>query len=315
MNLQKLNRVICFTIGGGLLLPLLLPSAGWTYEGPGSTGANYLTLPVGAKSIAMGEVKAALIGDPFNWISTPGALHYLGGDGLGLFHAEWIVDTRYDNLSYHHRINEKTIISTGFTYTYRPDIQGYDVSGMETEDLKSNNFQALVGLGFSPVKSLTAGVTFKYFREKLDAWSAGGLGIDMGFLYVFKNPDFALGFVAQNLGPDIKFDSMAEPLPMTIRFGASSTVTVMENVSELTFASDLVKPRYESIYLSAGSELEVYNSLAVRVGYCGHENRPGSGLTMGGGVKIKDKIILDYAWTPYGDLGTFHRLSIFYCIR
>ena len=52
---------------------ITFPSSGWAAEGPSSTGAGYLDLPIGPKSIAMGEMRAALIGDPFNWTANPGS--------------------------------------------------------------------------------------------------------------------------------------------------------------------------------------------------------------------------------------------------
>jgi hypothetical protein len=295
---------------------LIVPSTSWASEGPGSAGASYLTLPVSAKSIAMGDVKSALPEDPFNWMSTPGAFHYMEGSGIGLFHAEWIVDTRYNNLSYYHRINKMLIISGGFVFTYRPSIQGYsEYPPVKTKELKSNNYQLLLGLGLSPVKSFTAGINLKYFREKLDEWSAGGMGIDLGALYSFDTANISFGFVVQNLGPDIKFESLKEPIPLTIRFGVSHIIASTDNNIKFTYTLDLVNPRYEGFYPSVGSELKLYESYAIRVGYCDQEYRPGSGFTMGCGLEVKDRVTLDYAWTPYGDLGSFHRLSLFFAVR
>jgi hypothetical protein len=97
---------------------------------------------------------------------------------------------------------------------------------------------------------------------------------------------------------------------LTIRFGSSyASPTFLDHLAfELGF--DVVKPRYEDIFLCVGTELLVANTVAARVGYNGQKYRPGDGLTLGGGVAIKQKLLVDYAWTPYGDLGSFHRLSV-----
>jgi len=299
----------------GLLLSFVFPLSARAFEGPGSAGAGYITLPVGAKSIAMGETRAALGGDPFNWIASPGTMHLARESGIGVFHAEWIADTRYDNLSYQRRVNEKLIVCGGFIYTYRPEIQGYDDSGTETKVLKSNNYQAVVGVGYTPVRSFTAGINVKYFREKLDEWSAGGGAVDLGALYAFDDPKIALGVSLQNLGPDIRFESDAEPLPLVVRVGASHSFVAVPKKIGFSYAADLVKPRFESAYLGVGAEVELYSMVALRAGYCGYDGRAGDGLTLGGGVKVKERMTIDYAYTPYGDLGTFHRISLFYSIN
>lgn len=309
------GQTVLLSAAIALGLSLVVASPARAFEGPGCTGAGYITLPVGAKSIAMGETRAALGGDAFNWIASPGTMHLVREGGIGVFHAEWIADTRYDNISYQRRINDKLIVCGGFVYTYRPDIQGYDSYGTETKTLKSNNYQAVVGVGYTPVHTFTAAINIKYFREKLDEWSAGGGAVDLGALYAFDAPKIAFGVALQNIGPDIRYESDAEPLPLVIRAGASHTITAVPKKIDFSYAADIVKPRYESVYLSVGAEAQLYSMVALRAGYCGYEGRAGDGLTLGGGVSVGESMTIDYAYTPYGDLGTFHRIALFYSIH
>ena len=190
-------------------------------SGPGAAGAEYLTLPIGAKSIAMGEVQSAAIGEPLGWLSNPATLHCMDGLGFGVFHTEWLMQTQYDNVAVHSRVNDQVSLAAGFVSLRRPEIQGYDEFGRETGVLDNTNYQALVGLAYSPVPSFAAGLTVKYFNEKLDDVSAGGVGFDIGALYAITSAKLSLGFVAQNLGSDIAFESVEEPLPTTLRGGAS----------------------------------------------------------------------------------------------
>lgn len=296
-----------------LLLLLLIPSLTVAAEGPGGTGAAYLLYPVGSKSIAMGEVKSALLGEPFGWIANPGTLNNSQGFGVGIFHTEWILDTRYDNVSCHYRIHDKIILAGSLFYTYRPDIEGYN-EFLEPVNLKSNNYQLVLGVGVSPIQNLTAGMNIKYFKEKLDMWSAGGAAFDFGLLYHLESAKTAIGFTVQNLGPDIQFIDMEEPLPVTFRFGLSQRLTPKEEIVSVTAAFDFVKHRFESLYISAGGELEFYELCALRAGYVGRESRAGSGFTMGGGFNVKETVSIDYAWTDYGDLGNFHHISVFFNI-
>ncbi|HSG27130.1 MAG TPA: hypothetical protein VLA34_01530, partial [Candidatus Krumholzibacterium sp.] len=72
---------------GGIFEPLAAA------DGPGTTGALYLRLPVGPKSISMGEANAAIEGDPFGWLGNPGLLGDTQRTGFGIFHSQWLMDT------------------------------------------------------------------------------------------------------------------------------------------------------------------------------------------------------------------------------
>jgi len=296
----------------GALVALLTPGTSAAFEGPGTAGAAYLTLSLGPKSIAMGEVKAALPGDPFDWIANPAALGWMDGVGLGAVHAQWILDTQYEHLSLHHRVNGVFAAAGSFFFQHRPDILGSDDIGRPTGQLKSNNYQAVIGLAFSPIRSFTAGVNVKYFRERLDSFHAGGVAVDLGVAYSFSPVGIRLGAAAQNLGADVKFDDVGEPLPTTLRAGASHAFALVPRTLECTYAFDLVKPRFESLFLSAGAEVRLYETLALRAGWCGGESRKGSGFTAGAGAMLLNRVQLDYAWTPYGELGNFHRVSLYF---
>jgi hypothetical protein len=308
------NAIMRRCAAAGLLLSALTGSVAHATSGPGAAGAEYLTLAIGAKSIAMGEVQSAAIGEPLGWFSNPATLHCMNGLGFGVFHAEWLMQTQYDNAAVHSRLSDRVSLAAGFMSLRRPEIRGYDEFGHETGILDNTNYQALASLAYSPIPSFAAGLTVKYFNEKLDDVSADGVGFDIGALYAITSAKLSLGFVAQNLGSDITIESFKEPLPMTFRGGASYSLEIREGDAKATFAFDLVKPRYEKLYASAGCELLLFKTIGARVGYNGREYRLGSGLTLGCGVAVRN-ISLDYAWTPYGDLGSVHRISLYFMLH
>jgi len=283
-------------------------------DGPGTVGADYLTLPIGSKSIAMGEVQAAAIGEPLGWLSNPATLHGMDGMGFGVFHAEWLMGTKYDNAAYHHRLNRQLSLALGFASVRRPEIQGYNETGLATGELDNANYTAFFGMGYSPTAEITVGLGAKYFSEKLDASSADGFGFDLGMLYMITKARLSLGFVAQNVGPEITFESIEEPLPTTLRGGASYVTEIHDGDAGLTLAFDVVKPRYEKLYWDAGCELMLVKTVGLRIGYNGREDRPGSGLTLGCGAAVKN-ISVDYAWTSYGDLGSIHRFALYFTMH
>jgi hypothetical protein len=284
-------------------------------DGPGSAGAAYLLRPAGPKSIAMGEVRAALDDDPFNWLSNPATLPSINRSGFGLFHSEWLMDTRYSSLSGNTRVSKWLTLGGGLIYEYGNDIQGYDELGQMTDPLKNYNYQALVGLGFGPTANFSAGVNLKYFRETLSEWSAGGYGIDVGAFYDIPVAGTKVGLTVQNIGPDIKFIQKEEPIPTTVRAGAVYTAAAAPGSIGFSIGLDFVKPRFESSYFGAGLELAIVGTVAIRGGWCGRKDRAGDGFTFGAGIAVDDRIGVDYAATSYGDLGLQHIISLYFGIH
>jgi hypothetical protein len=313
---MKMNRIGMLKRASmaAMLLSVLAVSGAWATNGPGTVGAEYLTLPIGSRSLAMGEVQSAAIGEPLGWLSNPATLRCMDGMGFGVFHAEWFMETNYDNAAFHRRLDEKFSVAGGFVTVRRPEIMGSKADGTETGPLDNANYQAIIGMGYSPVPSFAAGLAIKYFNEELDESSADGVAFDIGALYTITKAQLSLGIVAQNVGPAITFESLEEPLPRTLRGGASHVAELRNGDATVTFALDVAKPRYERLYLSAGCELMLMNTVGVRVGYNGREDRPGSGLTLGCGAVVRN-ISVDYAWTAYGDLGSVHRIALYFTMH
>jgi len=303
-----------------IILAILLASifsapAARATDGPGSAGAGYLLRPVGPKSIAMGEVKAALDSDQFNWLSNPATITSMDNSGIGLFHSEWLMDKRYTSLSGNTRVSKWLTIGGGLIYEYGDDIQGYDDFGQATAPLKNYDYQALVGLGFGPTANFSGGINLKYFREALAEWSAGGFGFDIGAFYDVPVADLKLGLTVQNIGPAVKFIEKEEPLPTTTRAGVVYTMNAPASSVGFSLGLDFVKPRFEEPYIGAGAEVAIAGTVALRGGWCGRKSRAGDGFTFGAGVDLDDRITIDYAAAAYGDFGLQHIISLYFGIR
>ena len=293
------------------LLSILIPSMISAADGPGTAGAIYLRLPVGPKSIAMGEAAAALPGDPFAWLSNPGSTAGPSSSGIGIFHSQWAMDTYYDNISFNMGLGRFVDFRAALTYMSTPEVQGYSMNGLPTTSLKNSNFQGILGLAVTPIENLGIGLNVKYFQEVIADWTASGVGIDAGAWVRVPVAGLSFGASVCNVGPKIKFIDREEELPMVIRVGGAWEYSLMPAVLGLTLAADAVMPSHEDTYPALGAELNIKEIVGVRIGYNGEKDRANGGLTTGAGVKILESLWLDYAYTPYGDLGSFHRLSLY----
>ncbi|UCF06440.1 MAG: PorV/PorQ family protein [bacterium] len=310
-NKKRITNLIGISI---LIAALPLSQPVSAQEGPGATGATYLNLPVGSHSISMGEISSALPDDPFHWLSNPGAPLKSAGSGIGVFHSQWAVDTYYDNIFYRDQLINLVTLGIGLTYMGTPDIQGYNDIGDPTGELKHNSFQTIIGIGFTPIESVSAGVNFKFFQEKIADVAARGFGADIGVMCSLPFPEISVGAVVQNLGPNVTFLSNEEELPLTYRLGGSYRFPSITNVIGITIAAEIVRPKHEQTYGAFGGEVSIRDIFSLRAGFTGEKDRASDGLTVGGGVRVLERLTIDYAWTPYGDLGNFHRISLFYSL-
>ena len=120
----------------------------------------------------------------------------------------------------------------------------------------------------------------------------------------------------RHLGPPIKLGAVADPLPARIRAGALWRVSP-------TFDAgfDFVCPVDQDPFISVGVEARLPAArvgstrpwtASVRAGF--DENRTRgvegfSGVSAGGGLDFST-MRFDYAWVPFGDLGTVNRITM-----
>lgn len=166
--------------------------------------------------------------------------------------------------------------------------------------------------------SLAGGL--KIIRSAIDDRSGMTAAADFGLLakHVAEIGDGPLdvGFTIQNLGPALKLASASDPLPARIRAGGLWRVA-----PNFDAGLDVNFPVDQDPYASLGFEARLPASragskkpwvIAFRGGYDQNRTRGVDGLTgfsAGAGFDLAS-LRLDYAWVPFGDLGTVNRISI-----
>ncbi len=297
-----------------VLVVFLLSAPAIGGDGPGSTGAAYLTLPAGGTFASMGETGAANPSAPFGWLINPALLSSGGINGIGVFHSQWIMDTDYNTIFYGTELPRGFSAGLCFTYLSAPEIMGYDNLGNQTSGLKNNNFQGILDLSFSPADYFSTGINVKFFQEKIADQTGRGYALDVGASVSPPLSGLLIGASVRNIGPKISFISHQEELPLCFRLGGSYHTPVMLNLIELILTADMVSPRHVDPYAVMGGEIKVGEILSIRAGFIDDDNREGDGFTAGGGIKLADRARLDYAFTPYGELGDFHSISLYFSL-
>jgi hypothetical protein len=279
-------------------------------SGPGTTGGNVLSMPVGARAIAMGEAFTSIADDSSSLYWNPAGIALLNQS-----EATFMYNQSYQDMSYSHSAfglsMENGGIAGSAAYLGFGKIDGFDSTGNPAGNVEAYNGVASVGGGIL-LDAFSAGMTAKAVHGVLADTKANGAAADFGTTFVYPSPVFGgatlrLGATLRNLGTGMKYLDQRDPFPTEFRLGAS--LLQLQN-QRLNLGMDFGKARGDKSALYAGAEYWLNRVLALRVGYTGNHTES-NGIRAGIGLKIRD-LSFDYAYASYGDLGLTHRYELTY---
>lgn len=283
-----------------------------------TTGPNELTLPVGARGVAMGEAFSAVADDATAIHWNPAGLALIPTGDAAFMHAAYLANISYEFLGYGQRVGERSVLAGSLQFFDYGTLTGKDVNNNPIASFHPRTY--IYSLAFAQTVAdveegaeVSAGVTLKHVRTQIKQ-SASALAADVGFLTKFASeiPSRA-ALVVQNMGQGPKYDSARDRLPLTLRGG----LAFMPAPWVLSF--DLVAPRGNRPYGALGVEFARAFTptwdAALRAGYNTllYESGPDGlrGFGFGLGIKVRPvNFSIDYALVPFGDLGLTHRVSL-----
>lgn len=286
------------------LLMALAPAA--RAAGAGADPFNFLFLDADARAVAMGGAYTALVDDANSLLYNPAGLAKVRGHEASFMHNQHFLDITQEYAAYASRWGLGASFNTlRFGDTGRTTYSNPSGSGLGSVGMNSMALGAGYGRELSP--GLRAGAGFKYIHEAIAGVSAQGYAFDLGLQHepAFL-PGLRLGAAVQNLGPSVRFQRDSEKLPLNLRFGTAYGFKLLG--LDHTAAFDVTKERSESPLFAFGFETLAAGVLPVRFGF-NTRNDAGPGVSAGIGWRT-ESLRLDYAFVPYGELGSAHRFSV-----
>ncbi|MCD6318664.1 PorV/PorQ family protein [Candidatus Aerophobetes bacterium] len=276
---------------------LLLISGSLSYAlGSGTTAANFLKIPVGARAAAMGGAFTALADDGTALYWNPAGLARVEKMQLSTVYNMWFqgIKRGYLSLSFPLLGGEAGL---GINYVDTGKIERRDEEGNLIGEVSASDILTSFGyaqqLSFDVMSGVSVGILQETLAENKKSTYLANFGL------LITTGSFSLGAVYQNIGSNL---GREDPLPFTYRAG------VALKFKSFNIAVDAVKAIDEDIYFCAGLEWWIGNILALRAGYRTNQDI-GSGVSGGIGLRIST-INLDYAYVPYGELGNAQRISL-----
>jgi tetratricopeptide (TPR) repeat protein len=270
----------------------------------GSDSLEFLLLDGHARPAALGGAYSALAADASALRYNPAGLGLVRANELSATHNQYVQSVRQQQFSAALRSGWGAELNyLDFGKVRRTTLSSPDGTG-DSAGLDDLAFSGGYGRRFG---DLAVGGAAKYFRENADRTVASGFAGDAGVLWTPASiPALRVGAAVQNAGPDVKYQSLKQKLPTVGRLGAAYSFALGQN--DNTFAAEFSRARADSAVLGLGFETVFVKSVAFRLGWTSR-NSAGLGLTGGVGW-LYDRFIVGYAFSPYGDLGLAHRLTL-----
>ncbi len=288
----------------------------------GTTGVQFLNLGVSARSIAMGNAYTAIsYGGVIAANYNPAGLYGTDRPEASFMHYQYILNSNFSYIGYAHPLGKsrRFVLGGNMIYGMYGNIEETQVnvgadSGSKTgKSFTGTDSAGTVTMMYVPTARLGVGLNLKYVSQEIAGLKSSVPAGDIGLLYRL-GPKLALGATVRNMGPDLKYDKDAVPLPLSYTFGVTYALLKSQM---LIFSADFEKPLNQTLNVRFGGELNIGSSASARNARipqfslrAGHDGfaEAGTGLSMGGGLRLGNYSV-DYAFIPFGELGQAHRMS------
>jgi hypothetical protein len=293
-----------------------VPDSAFSAKAAGTTAAEFLKIPNGARAEGMGQAVAG---------SAHGAeAMFWNPAGLARVDSGTDVTISYDRLHSElfsgaigvARNTAHGVWGAGFVYFTQTSQVIYNTVGDSIGSFQPSDMAANLSYAFRK-PSWLFGASGKVLRSNLGDVAGTSAAMDLG-VQVLQLTDAGEGAVdaglaIMNLGAPMKTGGSSDPLPMLMRIGV-----LWHTAPFLESAFDLNLPVDDDPFLAVGFEAhkgfgdrKAWKAF-LRAGYNQKYSRGiegFSGLTLGGGVDWT-RFRADYAWVPLGDLGMTNRFTL-----
>jgi hypothetical protein len=266
----------------------------------------------------MGDAQVGLADDVYSNYWNPAGLSTLKTQEAAFVQTQYIQNISQEYLAYALPRTRYGAFGASINYLSYGTLPGTDAVGQPTGGVSANDMA--LGLSYSRDlykderygAELSAGVTGKWIRERLDLASATAYAGDLGLLFSpgIKWGEFLNGWKAglalRNVGTAMTFDQESFALPRTLAAGLSYTGNWRDE--SITVAFDGRQPNNGSRTMGVGLEIWTLQSFVLRGGYT-TEGDLGNCLSIGAGIRFKT-VQVDYSFGSEGPMGNTQRIGL-----
>ena len=271
------------------------------------SGLSFLKIGVGARATGMASAYTALANDVTSIYWNPAGLASVRRNELSAMHSEWLAGSNFDFLGFG-RPWKAGSVALGVSALTHPTFEARDETGRKVGSFDARDTAFTLAYGQRLMPGLQTGVGFKLIQSQIGQDRGQGYAFDLGMSWNSAQRPVSLGASVLNLGPGIRYIGETTRLPLTFSLGAA-----WHAIAGLSLAADARRLVYDGrTTLSIGTEYMLLPMFTVRGGYLlssATSLQQANALGMGFGLKLMGQKV-DYAFTPFGELGATQRISL-----
>lgn len=285
-----------------------------------AAGSPTLRRSLSARSAAMADAYTAVPGGLSSLSTNPAGLAAGKRPALDTTFTSGVLDDTFGFLGWAQPLPLGTA-AVGLSYYDAGKIDLHFANGTAESRTAARDFVGHLAWGVPLPGGLSLGATAKLYRFELAQEArASGFAADAGAQWRTPLKGLSLGAALQNAGPGVKFEQDRDPLPLTVRGGASWSWTSgtgpappLSELTETRFlgSAEAIKTRDEAIVGAVGTEFAMGfgpdTTIALRAGW--RLNSDNARLTVGVGMR-EGRYSLDYAMAEKRTLGQTHQVGL-----
>ncbi len=310
-TMRLLNIFFCV-----LLMQLLICDYSGA-AGPGTTSADFLRIPVGARETALGGTFSAVCDNSNAVYYNPAGLGLLKRPEISFSYNKYLEGVNQQWLSFAYPSKFGTL-GLGFNYLSVSPFDAYDNNDNRIDSVSAADTAGFLSYGVSIpfnyklIKSLSCGFSAKYISQRLDDKNGYGNAFDFGLLAVSGIKNLKLSFGIDNFSSNgIQFIDKKARLPKIYKTGVSYKLSSSDSRIAVLMSAQGNFPKDENDYFSAGMENIFYEILALRVGYNSFGNISKK-VNFGFGLNLAGDMFLDYSYGASQYFGNIQKITLAY---
>jgi outer membrane protein OmpA-like peptidoglycan-associated protein len=296
-------------------------------NGPGTTGANFVKIGMGARAAGMGDAFAAVADDATAMYWNPAGLVLARGTEFSLTHSDWVQGISDEYLAFSQNLKRDGAFGGALEYlgtgSFAGSLENADGSyGGVGNNINASTYMASaayaqrLGNWFSGdfLRQSIVGIEVMAIGQNISNVGNSGIAFNLGYIFEAIRHTLFFTFVATDLGTDIQ--TFSEPLNGNLGASLFSQNFILKQAQNI-LALDLDGTIDTGIGFKIGDEYKINfdrNGIALRAGYEGDSlDYSVTNLTLGVGLyhSFDDfDASLDYAYVPYSVLGDTDRITL-----
>jgi len=337
------NRALIIT---AIFLSLAVTLSAESFSRVGTSMAQFLKIPAGARGAALGGAYAAAAEDVYAMAWNPAGIGRIRNTSLGGTYNNYFADLKYSFVGVSLPVDNASSLGVSGTFITTDPIEITTIQQPNGTGAFYDYSGLVLGVSYARwlTDRLTVGVSIKMVSESIYREKASTLAFDIGSQFDTGLFGVRLAMAVTNFGgkmrmdgPDInttadtnpnltgnrdtkaRLTTLDWPLPMIFRMGimvdvwGGANANFKSDVNRLTLMADANDPLDHNLRGNVGLEYEWNRIFALRVGQHINYDENTLGITFGGGLKFASggtRFSLDYAYQDFGLLNAVHQYTL-----